>query len=539
MIKTREEQTRKILFMALVLLLILPLYKIFLAIENVPTVSVLFNIFNGVRDYTQFRLTHLIMSGQNPYSPDILFTSTTPFMNLYTALNPLIVAIFCKITGFSIIAGYHFMNFLLYFLTALNIYLIVKNFFENNEKIIAVLCILINSATFFALSIFPIFNFSPDAIGIFLTSLIFLIVYKNRNNVIALSLLSVLLIFTKQILCVMFIPLFTYYLVIQEKRAAIKYFLYCVIFGLITLVAIYIAFPLYWTETIFCQFGVLGNSGFLGKHGSIYNLLYFGYRYSMPLFIILIGILLVNKTISISKILKNLIHQDKFAIYLFLNLFWGTIFIFFFFGKNGGDSIKYCQDILAPSTFILMVYILNNYFARHWNCNKSQLKSAVLLFMLCVSTSITYYHFKFVLYSADDIKPYIELDQIIEAHNGKKMYLGMNSTQYMLKRDMWESNNICFDDGHIEYFLQHLNEEYNSILDNFLYMKNIKSALLEYITKVNESIKNKDFSIVTTLEIENGIINKNLLKENYYPFASYEMQTIINGIFNVTIWLPK
>lgn len=524
---------------SIILILLYPIMIILMMLGNIPGISIIENGYNEVRDYVSFRMTHLAMDGVNPYSLDVLESTNVPFMLLYTGLNPLLVAVLCRVTGISVMAGYYIVNIAMVILTAVNVWLIFKDFFPAN-KVAGVICTVINTATFFSLIGLPIFNFHTDTIGIYFTSIILLIVYKDKRKTLLLALLSVLLIFTKQILVVMVVPLFFYYL-IMDRKLALKFFLQCAVCGLVIFVIVQLLFPLYWTETIYAQFFVSRNYGNL--YSAIINICSLYYRYNMYIILILIGtiggIYLKSKSgyeFTIPFFTRDLIKNEEYAIYLILNMIFGTIFLLYF-AKCGGDGYKYCQDIIAPSFYVLAVYVWYRYFGgilfrnSGWNLRKR----SVLVLLLCFTTTITYTHFGRTYYSRDDIKNYVELDSIIESHSGEKMYLGMNSTQYMLNRNIWESEDIWFNDGQIEYF----NQTYPDIalLNKFFYNEEIENAAKSYVAEVNTMIQNKEFGLITTCS--DNIVDGSLLEQNYYNSGTIGIKTDVNGIFEVTVWLPK
>lgn len=204
-------------------------FKLLLMICNITNISIMYNVTNEFFDFPSYRLTHLIMQFNNPYKLEGMTRTTVPFLDLYTGLNPLISAVVCSITGISVSAGYYVTNLLWVFLTAFNIWLVVKDFF-GIDKPVAFLCVIINVATFFAYFGLPVFNLHADSIGIYVSSLIILEIYKNKENTILISALTVLLIFTKQILIIFSVPIFIFYLV-KDKKSAVNYVIQCVLIG--------------------------------------------------------------------------------------------------------------------------------------------------------------------------------------------------------------------------------------------------------------------------------------------------------------------
>lgn len=530
----RASQLEKVLLVILFIFLLSPtLIRIIRLVLNITSFSLAHNSYNEVRDFISFRLTNFIINGENPYTVDFPNKTNVPFMLLYTGLQPLVVAILCFIAKLDIVTGYYIINIVFVLLTSINIWLILKEYFQKYKyKYIAALCVLINVATFFSLFGLPIFNLHTDTIGIYFTSLIFLIVDRQKENTLILAILSVLLIFTKQVLIVLALPLFLYYCIVN-KKLAIKYFIQCCICGLIAIFTVQLLFPLYWTETIYAQYFVSKNYGnFLS---ALLNICYFYYRYAMYIILIIIGCIGIfhckNHTFSLCLIQSH----DKYVVYLFLNIFIGTISLLYF-AKCGEDGYKYCQDILAPSLFMFAIYSLTcgiNCLSKEINALKEKELHIFALFLLCVSTIVVYSNFASVKYTNDDKEAYEKLNDIIASHNHETMYLGINSTQYMLTNKILEEKTFCFDDGQIEYFV-HTPSSSNALF----YGDVLHEAATQYVKKVNDMVQKQKFGLIITCI--DRIINPNILVDKYYMSDKIPIKTEANiSPFEVSIWIPK
>ncbi len=536
-----QDKKRYNILTTIVALLILayPIIVILRMLSNIPQVSIATNAFNEVRDYVSFRLTHFILEGENPYTVEILGKTNVPFLLLYTGLNPLIVAIFCKITGLGVTAGYYIVNILLVAFTAINVWIIVKDCFSSH-KIIAAICTIINTTTFFALFGLPLFNFHTDSIGIYLTSIILVTVYKNKKRTFLLAAISVFLIFTKQILVVMAVPLFIYYL-ITDRKLARNYFFYGLFCGLTTFAVIQYLFPLYWTENIYAQFFVSSSYGNI-KH-SVLNIFMFYFRYSAFAILFIFSIVgskyyrSENSRFSLSSYSNRLIKDSGYELYLVLNMILGTAFLLYF-AKCCGDGYKYCQDLLGPSLFILAVHVWYKYSIREesnkFSCRLIKNETFFVL-LLCLATTITFVHFDKINYSEEDVKNFVELDSIIDSHKEEKIYLGINSTQYMLNRDIWESDDIWFNDGQIEYFISEYPD--SSFINKFFYNEEIEKAAKEYAAEVNAMVQEKEFGLITTCI--DYVINQSILEQNYLKIDTIKIKTDTNGPVDVSVWIPK
>ena len=538
LIEQKKRVFNKIIAAICLIVLMVPVVKIINLVFNISSISTLISASNEVRDYVSFRLVNFILEGHNPYTLDFLQKTHVPFMLLYTGMYPLLVAIFCKITGVTVLTGYYLVNLIIYTGTIYNLWVILRDFFEQ-YKVIAILCIGVCSATFFSLFGLPIFNFHTDSVGIYLSTLIFLIIYKNDRLTLLVAILTVFLIFTKQVMVVMAFPVFLYNLII-DKKLAIKYAIQCTAVGIITFTIVQLLFPLYWSETIYAQFIVSRNYG--DFYQAIVNIKAFYKRYMY--FALLFGIGLISEIFWLRKtkdrstkilFFKNVITKDKFILYLLINIIIGTLSLCYF-AKCGGDGYKYCQDLLAPSCFLIAFIVFNKYL-RQW-CYKDNIKffGTIILLILCVVSGKTYNKFVSNQFTQEDVITYTQLDEKISIYSKKSIYLGMNSTQYLLKRNLWEPNNIWLNDGQIEYFSNGAYIE-GKFIHKFFNGDKLKEAGERYKKQVNEMVTNKEFAVITTC-LDN-IIDRSVLEKNYTEDSTYKIKTDTNGIFTVTLWVPR
>lgn len=522
-----------------ILILGMTIIRLLTVVGNFSAISVVNSGYNEIRDYVSFRLAHLFLMRENPYTFDNLTELNVPFMCLYTPLYPGLVAIACKLTGYSIVAGYYIVNIVLFILTAFNMWLILKEFFDNS-RLVGVIVIAANVATFFSLFGLPILNFHSDTVGIFITSLIFLVLYKDRRKTWILAILTVSLIFTKQILLVMAAPLFIYYLIV-DRKLALKYMLQCIVCGLVTVAVVQILFPLYWTETIYMQFAVSESTGTLNHAlkniGECYS------RY-LPYFVLsLIGIVIsvvvgfVKKDLYTFKTnAKSIIKDKAYLIYLVLNIVIGTLSLLYF-ARGYEDGYKYCQDILAPSFFLLCALIWNGYTVKRLESielGSSTIKQGGAVIVLCCVTVTVCSHFSYRLYTKWDADTMVRLDSLLASYDGGTIYVGVNATPYMVNRNMWEPEaNVYFNDGQIEYFLK---EAPDLPINGLFYEEEVIDAANEYADRINGMVERREFDVIA-ISVEN-VIDMDILEDNYEEYKTFRVETATNICYPVTVWVP-
>ena len=513
-------------------ILLRPLKRIVCLLINVPAASVRINGFNEVRDYVNFRLAHLIYEGINPYSLDVVSQTNAPLMFFYPAMYPLMVAVLSRLTGLSIMASYYAVNILLVVLTAVCVWLIIKDVFKDKASIIiGILCASVCTTTFFSVFGLPIFNFHTDTAGILLTVVMFLIVCKKKELTLPLAVISVLLIFTKQILLIMVVPLFVYYM-IRDRKLALRYFIECIVCGLVTVAVVQLCFPLYWTETIYAQFCVNNSAGTINS--ALWNLFHFYNRYNVMIFFdIIAGIVLAVRRIRNRDQKVHLDEKDWYTVFLLLNVVIGTLSMLYI-ARGDADGSKYCQDILAPSLFMLTVFLWSKCIS-YINVKHKQLGFAGLI-VISALTAVVYLHFQVVDYSDAAIANYVELDNVIAEHEGENIYLSMLANSYSMNRNMWEDDHVWTNDGQIEYF--YLGEySDNDSINALFYRDIIENAADNYVEEVNSMVSNKEFGVVTTCC--ERVLDMDLLAENYYVYNHYLLLTDTNGFVDVYVWLPR
>ena len=374
------------MFSVIAVIAIYMTYSFFAMVSNVTYYSVLANIQNEPRDFVQYRIVKSFIEGVNPYKLDSL-SGRIPLLYLYTFLQPLCVAGICKVFGIGIIGGNLAVNIMCIFGTAICIWLIVKDSLSKRIGLLGLFLLLLAvSGTFFSMfGGVPIFTFRPDALGIFLSSVLLLLIYKFPKRTFIIAFITVMLIHTKQILIVMALPIFLYYL-INDKVLALKYFTSCVIFGILNIAVLYYIFPLYWGTSIYLLSGMSSDiskstSNFFW---SLKNLVSFCYRYFAFLLMGIIGTIIIlhsEKGGFLEKITKFLARiKNDYLAFIIMNLLVSLMFLILFFARNGLDGRKYFFDMMTPSLIIFVIYIWK--YIRH--------RDIILLFMIAICSLYTW-----------------------------------------------------------------------------------------------------------------------------------------------------
>ncbi len=537
--------------------------KILDKLGNIWSVSRLLYSYNESRDYVGIRLSQFVMNGVNPYTLENAANGTVPFLYQYTGVTPVLVGLLCRFTGMKIIEANYIFSFVYIILTSYNLYLIFKlkseNYFHN---VILFICVLLNTSTFFSMFGNCIITFRPDASGLYLCSLIFLITSRNPNRTTLLSVLSVLLIITKQFMIVFCIPLFLYLLIRgiwngngqiihseknerQTKQGfcerilrgyAFRYLISCILFGLVLFFSIRMMFPLYWTEITYGQY-LSTSKQVMPFKNALLNLRDFFTRYQWYWIASVgcIGALPVlgrKMNYQINKV-HSCIKDHGFAVYSFLNFMCGFLTCTII-GRIRYDSYHYCGDLIGPGLFMVMLYLMS--LINRNEKIRSKTADSAFIAVLALITLGVFGHFHFDKYQMRDIKDIGAVYSILDEHKDEEMYIGIAATGWMLKEGLIEPDHIWFNDGHTEFFNTNTAGG-PSILNSIFYGKeDLGKIARNYVREVNEKVSRKEFSVIT-LELDT-LIDRKLLKKNYDLQGSYRIKTD-NLTSTTEVWLRK
>lgn len=492
---------------------------------NIIGATIAVNSFNELTDFTLIRATKAFYNFINPYSLDNL-EKEIPFLYLYTPIMPLISAIVSRVIHGNILLNCYIVNIIFVILTIINMIIILKEKIKK-DKFVYIEFIILITFTFFSMFGLPIFNLRPDTIAIYVFTLIVLVLKNNYKNTNLLVFLSILQVFTKQIMFIQTLSIIIFLLLI-DKKVVKQFIIKMLIFGVLTIFVICCFFPLYWAESCYTMLYVDNLLG--GFDNSIYNILYFYFRYIGILFFIVIGLInLFKNNIKLfdkSNVYKFIL-ENKLIVFVIINIFISTISLLYF-AKPGIDGYKYCQDLLAPSILILFIYLSENIFQ---NVVLKRYFNIILLIITIISLA----QFDYSIYTKDNINEYYTLAKDMKKFDGEKIFFEKISVQdFDVKSKYYENKNIYFDDGHIPYFSFDI---YDSSPHRIVpYLNEVHRAGVDYRNMVNEMVENQEFKMIVTCF--NLILDENILEEKYEIYRTYKIKTDVD-IHNVVSWVPK
>ncbi len=488
--------------------------------------STVVNAFNEYRDFPSVRISYAIMNGINPYTKEGMASYNVPMLNLYSGLNPLLAALLAKATRISIMWAYRLLN-LVYI--AGSTYALTRIMCEHNKKHVGVkvmfsFMMAVTSATIYTVAGFCL---RPDAMGFCVYALLLMYLSREKKNVFMMSLLSILLFFTKQTMLVMVFPIFVW-LIIYERSTAFKYMFTCVAGGAISLLVLEQVLPLYITSTVVGQY--FSSSKDIFAHAIENFMLYVdAYKYLIiaDVIMIVLGIILGRKSFVG---LRHMTRVQKYITLLFLNLI-SAVAALCFVGRNGIDGYKYCKEMLTPSLAIMGIYFIELIPDERHVAKTVSLHVAT--FLMAASTLMLSRAFTMPIYTHENIQSYRELSKKLAEYETDEVYLGTAATALALENDDMMQNG-WFTDGHMVCFVNECEFPIEYEDEKYQYMK---SQNADYIYYVNEMVKDGDFQVLC-LDKNEEIIDKSNLSKHYVETEHYNL-VMDMGDWDVTLWEKK
>ena len=484
------------------------------------------NAFNEYRDFPSIRISYAIMNGINPYTMEGMSSYNVPMLDLYSGLNPLLAALLAKVARISILWAYRLLN-LVYI--AGSTYALTRTMCEHSKrhvgvKIMFAFMMAVTSATIYSVAGYCL---RPDAMGFCVYALLLMYLCREKKNVFMMSLLSILLFFTKQTMLVMVFPIFVW-LLMYERRTAIRYLVSCLVGGALCVALLERFAPLYITSTVVGQY--FSSSKDIFAHAIENFVLYMdAYKHLIIADIVMIALGIIFGRKSFLG-LRKMTRAQKYIVLLVLNIIF-AILALCFVGRNGIDGYKYCKEMLTPSLALLGIYFIETI-----PDDRRVIKSVCLhvsTLLMSVATLMLSRAFTMAIYYPENMESYRALSRKLAQYETDEIYLGAASTALALESDDLMQNG-WFTDGHMVCFVNECSFPVAYEDEKYQYMK---SQNADYIYYVNEMVEDGDFEILC-LDMNEEVINKDNLAKNYIETEHYSLAMDM-GEWDVAVWEKK
>lgn len=325
-------------------------------------------------------LTRSILAGKPPYTLSALNYEIPAINYEYPFIGSLLAALIVKLTGCSVLFAHYFLSIASVIGTGILGFLFVKPY---SKTLVAPLA----STILFMMCHwrFGYISAAPDDLGFFffVLTLYFAVSKKIKQKPLVCAIMTTICFYTKQYFIFVVLGIFIYMLFYSRKEA-FKLALYTIVINVIAAIVITIAWPLYWTYSIF----FLYNGTFTGIGFGITSLLE-QMKYLSAIFIGMFAVLIVALVMAVMKKrkqteealsvssddsatanangIKKIIGkvkensaQDLFIIeipVMFLPLV--------FFGRNDGAFLSYFLQLWMPSIIVVTFVVLEKMVAEY------------------------------------------------------------------------------------------------------------------------------------------------------------------------------
>lgn len=368
----------------------------------------------------------------------------------------------------------------------------------------------------------------PDSLGVFLfMSAVFLPwLGKFKYRYLSLSALCFVLLFYTKLYFVISLPIVALYIFLfKDKLKAIWYFVFSIIFLLISTYIVNQYFPLYLTNTFFYYLSV-GNSFWPGLWHVARQFAYFSYKNFALVFIFLIILwdLIIISWAEFFRVIRNYFIEIlkslrtfkavrfEFDYIVFILLFTTLAFVLKL-GHNTGGFVDYIYHLITPFFIIIIFRFLAQKTAKN--------KFAVYGLLLILWMIFTFFnHRQATDYSASWVAIEDKLSSYQDIFNEPAI------TSLLVKQ-----NKYIYDTGHSNAYLG------DSMSRSPLYL-GIVARMNIYNESIINKIINKKFDLVVLDNYGYDLIRRDLLNKYYQPTSTLSAPMIINS-WVLELWEPR
>jgi len=495
------------------------------------------------REAVNIAFTKQILEGKNPYSLFAISENVTPgVIYLYPFIYCYLVAFVELIFPINLVLLHYLVSLFCMLGSAFLISYMVN---EHGKSLIA-------PSVSFLLTLVCHWRYSyisatPDSLGLFVSILaLFILSRKNyKYRTILVSLLTVLQFYIKQYFILLAVTAIIYFLFLSKKEF-VKYFLYSAILTILSAIIVTIAFPTYWTYAFYLLKGSEVYFNIEQFKYALEQFLYIGILYGCFFLMILLTILFAFKQ---HKTKMKLHFKDiNLPLFVFTNhvnsssnddllVFWINFFTcglgLFYFGLNNGAYLTYYLQLWGPSVIFIGLFCFEKAFSKIT-------RRYLFLLFYCFSIFITIFlNIRKLPYHQLD---YSEQLQWSKAYDLLEQY-ETNVCYYSPLMAFWaiEHDKYVYDLGHVGIATQKdydrwLNDSFSQTL--FPYAGNILETNLKYQNKMNQTMKNKEYALVTRVKGMDIVFSDNDLSLYYELLCTLPLRTG-NSVYETDFWIPK
>ena len=495
------------------------------------------------RDGSVLSVARAFCDFKNPYSLTYNSTLNTPLIYQYSFIIPLMIAGIHLVTGIDLITCSVVLNFITVVSTTI---ILVAALSKSLHKKLYWLTPTILIYVIRGYSVFYNHNAGltvrGESIGILFTAIVILLFITRSENTTLISIFSVLLFYTKPTFVIVAFPIFIFYLV-ENRKNALKYFLKCMLMGIISLILVRLIFPMFFTESIYYLLGATLNRGDFSVAINIYSYLISSNHFTVNLGVISSIIFFIDAGVGLSRKGFKLYWKDrKYAVFAFVFFVVGMLMLDF--GKMScvmGDGYKYVNSQIFIPLLFMGIYSVNMIIEfmplimKKTSGNVLNIVKLVFVGVLVVRMSFCgFKSYSWNVISDEDVSEWEELYQLCSEYDLGRIYLDPLACTYLFSEDI-DFERCNYDGGHTEYCK----------LSADVVGDSIRKYIFNESCEIDELIARKDLSIVDRVAegyFDLIIITENTetpnfkdIEKNYVKMDEIHLESYLNG-FNFYIY---
>lgn len=477
--------------------------------------------------------------GINPYSLNVLDKIDPPEISIYGFLSPLIVAPFIRL--FSFVSALYVVQIFSLFVEFLSCFIFFAALLKvTQNKLASILGVFFFSCCFFRCG--PVAGFFPDQFGIFFSVCLLYFLendfLKNIYHPIIYDILIIMLFYTKSYFVFLGFGVLLF-LLINSKKDGLKFLLFGIALGLLSIVIVQFCFPLYFSEAFAVAFCMVSGDNVSADFFAPwkYSLKQFCYLFILPflffsMLYICYFVYFFHKYININsdegkmKKLKSSCLKF-FGFYSYCQMF--TMLVpTIYFAKNQGAYLSYPLQMWFPY-FIFQGTIILEFFLSDFKCIIPKFKLNIII------------HLFFILAIFNSFKSVLSLtnccvkDASVRQSNWQKAYQILNNNMenilaipvigsYCVNNNIYGSNSHLGQATGTDYGLKLYNK--SKILKLCCpYADELMYQGINFSNIENTKVDNGEYTCIVMMENAGNYTYEYLTSKGYVLFDRIKLQT--------------
>lgn len=485
-----------------------------------------------LREMNMPAFVHHLAYGKNLYARSALKSAIPAPTSMYGFFVPLILAPFVRLFSFTTLNTLQIcelVTLLIEIAGALIFYRLLRR--KTNRLLLSAIGMLLFYSCYWRYSAFG--GAFPDQWGLTLSILLADILYrdkqKNRLRPALYILILIILFYIKQYFALTAVGLFVY-LFIYSKKDTVKFLLYGIVFGILSVLLVHLIFPLYFSEVLpIAQGQVLtGDPGYSLRQIVVLNKLYGGLAVLGFLHILIEIYMMIKK--------KTVKREISYAFCQLIFLLLPVILI----SENQGTNYTYYLQLWYPYVILYCassVPAITAYIKSipHKNIRMLCLTLQYALVLLPLFKMLPM--FRCTLMTQEEEAAWKRAYDILEQYSEGGLLVSMLLSNYCLENNIATSNY-----GQAEYNTQENLQNYknNKLWRNIFLFDHTEEILqknISYHIQIQENIAEQKYSCIAITYTWEYWLSEEYLSDAGYHILTTESLPAGDQRWNVTFYV--